>query len=152
MYIPEDLKYTREHDWARIEGNRVVVGITDYAQEELGDIVYVELPEVGSEVEHMEPFGTIESVKAVSDLFSPVSGEVVEINETLESEPELVNSDPYGEGWMLVVEMSDASELDSLMSAAEYAAYIEKERAKEEDEEEDEEEEEEDEEDEEEEF
>lgn len=138
MHFPKDLKYTKEHDWARVEGNRIVMGITDYAQDELGDVVYVDLPEVGAEVEHMEPFGTIESVKAVSDLYSPVSGEVVEINTTLENEPELVNSDPYGDGWMLVVEMSDPSELDNLLSAQEYIALVEKEQEEKEEENEDE--------------
>jgi len=125
MSFPDDLKYSREHEWARVEGNRVVVGITDYAQRELGEIVYVELPEVGTEVEQMEAFGTVESVKAVSDLYAPVSGEVVEINGALEDDPGLINTDTYGEGWMLVVEMSDPDELDELMNAEEYAAFIE---------------------------
>jgi len=125
MSFPDDLKYSREHEWARVEGDRVVVGITDYAQRELGEIVYVELPEVGTEVEQMEAFGTVESVKAVSDLYAPVSGEVVEINGALEDDPGLINTDSYGEGWLLVVEMSDSDELDELMSAEEYAAFIE---------------------------
>jgi glycine cleavage system H protein len=135
MYFPEDLKYTKEHDWARVDGNRVVVGITDYAQKKLGDIIFVEFPELDSEVEQMEPFGTIESVKAVSDLYSPMSGSVVEINEALENEPELVNTDPYGEGWMIKVEMSDPNELNDLLSAAEYAALIEAEEEEAEEEE-----------------
>jgi glycine cleavage system H protein len=128
MNFPENLKYTKEHDWARVEGNRAVVGITDYAQQELGDVIFVELPETDNEVEHMEPFGTIESVKAVSDLYSPVSGRVVETNGVLENEPELVNTDPYGKGWMIVVEMSDPSELDTLMSAEEYSTLVESEK------------------------
>lgn len=131
MHFPEDLKYTKEHDWARIEGNRVVIGITDYAQQELGDIIFVELPEIDSTVEQMEPFGTIESVKAVSDLYSPVSGRVVEVNGGLENEPELVNTDPYGAGWMIIVAMSDPGELDSLMPAGEYTALVEAEKEKE---------------------
>jgi len=138
MYFPEDLKYTKEHDWARVDGNRVVVGITDYAQQELGDVIFVELPEVKSKVEQMEPFGTIESVKAVSDLYSPVSGCVVEVNGALENEPELVNTDPYGAGWMIIVEMSEPGGLDSLLSAAEYVALVEAEKEKEEEEEEEE--------------
>ena len=125
MAFPDDLKYSREHEWARVEGDRAVVGITDYAQRELGEIVYVELPEVGSEVEQTESFGTVESVKAVSDLYAPISGEVVEVNEALEDDPGLVNTDAYGEGWMLVVEISDADELADLMSAEEYAAFVE---------------------------
>ena len=125
MSFPDDLRYLREHEWARVEGGRVTVGITEYAQSELGEIVYVELPEVGAEVEHAEAFGTVESVKAVSDLFAPVSGEVVEVNEALEDEPGLVNTDPYGDGWMMVVEMSDPDELADLMTAGEYAAFIE---------------------------
>jgi glycine cleavage system H protein len=124
MNIPQDLRYSEEHEWAKVENGRVRVGITDYAQEQLGDVVYVELPDVGDTVSFMEPFGVIESVKAASDLFSPVSGEVVEVNERLEDEPELVNEDPYGEGWMIVVEADDLSELDELMSAAEYEAML----------------------------
>jgi len=125
MSFPDDLRYLREHEWARVEGDRVTVGITEYAQSELGEIVYVELPEVGTKVEQAETFGTVESVKAVSDLFAPVSGEVVEVNEALEDEPGLVNTDPYGDGWMMVVEMSDPDELADLMTAGEYAAFIE---------------------------
>ncbi|MFQ6058089.1 MAG: glycine cleavage system protein GcvH [Anaerolineae bacterium] len=124
MDIPRDLKYSTEHEWARVEDGRVRIGITDYAQDQLGDIVYVELPEPGTEVKFMEPFGGIDSVKAFSDLFSPVSGQVAEINERLEDEPELVNADPYGEGWMIVVAMSDPGELDQLLSPEEYAALI----------------------------
>lgn len=125
MEYPSDLKYTQEHEWARVEGGRATVGITDYAQGQLGDVVYVELPSPGAKVRFMETFGVVESVKAASDLFAPVSGTVVEVNERLEDQPELVNQSPYGDGWMIVVELSDPSELDKLMSADEYAAYVE---------------------------
>ncbi|MFQ5895148.1 MAG: glycine cleavage system protein GcvH [Nitrospinota bacterium] len=127
MEFPDELKYTKEHEWVRVEGDRAVVGITEYAQGELGDIVYVELPEVDSEVERNGTFGVVESVKAVSDLYVPVSGRVVEVNESLQEEPELVNSDPYEDGWMIVIEMGDPSELGELMSAEDYQAYIEQE-------------------------
>lgn len=123
MGRPPDLKYTREHEWVRLEDNVGTVGITDYAQDQLGDIVYVDLPAVGSQVKQMEKFGEIESVKAVSDLFSPVSGEVVAINEALAEKPELVNSSPYGEGWMIKVRLSDLSELDVLLTAEQYDEY-----------------------------
>ncbi|HID87451.1 MAG TPA: glycine cleavage system protein GcvH [Anaerolineae bacterium] len=125
MDVPRDLRYTREHEWIRMEDSRAQVGITDYAQDQLGDIVYVELPEPGTQVAFMEPFGVVESVKAASDLFSPVSGQIVEINERLEDQPELVNQDPYGEGWMIVVEVSEPAELDQLLSPEEYAALLE---------------------------
>ncbi len=124
MSVPQNLRYTEEHEWAKVEDGRVRVGITDYAQEQLGDVVYVELPDVGDSVSFMEPFGVIESVKAASDLFSPISGTVVEVNGRLEDEPELVNEDPYGEGWMIVVEADDLSELDKLMSPEEYEAML----------------------------
>jgi len=124
MNIPQDLRYSEEHEWAKVEDGRVRVGITDYAQEQLGDVVYVELPDIGDNVSFMEPFGVIESVKAASDLFAPVSGTVVEVNDRLEDEPELVNEDPYGEGWMIVVEADDLSELDQLMSPEEYEAML----------------------------
>ncbi|MCK6620198.1 MAG: glycine cleavage system protein GcvH [Calditrichaceae bacterium] len=120
MNIPENLKYTKDHEWARIEGSIVVVGITDYAQGELGDIVYIELPAVGTRVSASQGFGTIEAVKAVSDLFAPVSGEVVEINSKLENAPEIVNDDPYGEGWMIKIKISDPKEVDTLLSEADY--------------------------------
>lgn len=124
MY-PQELKYNAEHTWLRPEGDdRGRVGITHYAQEQLKDVVFVELPEVGTEVAHMEPFGVIESVKATNDLYSPVSGEVVEVNHALEDEPGLVNQDPYGKGWMIVVRLTDPSELDRLISAAEYRALV----------------------------
>lgn len=128
MEFPEDLKYTKEHEWVRIEGTHATVGITEYAQGELGDIVYVELPEVGSEVEANSPFGTVESVKAVSDLFAPVSGKVLQVNPILEERPEVINADPYEDGWMIVVEMSDPGELDDLLSAEDYATHIEEEK------------------------
>ena len=118
--IPADLRYTREHEWAKVEGDRVRVGITAFAQEQLGDVVFVELPKVGARVTAMKTFGVVESVKAVSDLFAPVTGEVAEVNEALPKNPELVNSDPYGRGWMLVIRVSDAKDVDALMSAADY--------------------------------
>jgi glycine cleavage system H protein len=124
MEFPEALRYTKEHEWARIEGNRVVVGITDYAQEELGDVVFVELPQVGAVVEAMGTFGVVESVKAVSDLYAPVSGTVVQTNTDLEERPELVNASPYGDGWMIVIEISKAEELQGLLNATDYQQYI----------------------------
>ena len=125
MSVPEGLQYTREHEWIRIlEGGRGRVGITHHAQDELGDVVFVELPRTGDELGGEDVFGTVESVKAVSDLYSPVSGKVTAVNESLEEQPELVNDDPYGEGWMIQVELSDPGELDGLMSAGEYAAYL----------------------------
>jgi glycine cleavage system H protein len=127
MDFPEDLKYTKEHEWARLEGQRVVVGITDFAQEELGDIVFVELPEVGIVVEAMGIFGVVESVKAVSDLYAPVGGTVVAVNTSLEDRPELVNHSPYGEGWMIVLEATNVADVQHLLSAPEYRAYIEQE-------------------------
>ena len=124
MNVPEELKYTEDHEWAKIEGDVAIIGITDYAQGELGDVVFVELPEVGSTVSKGETFGTIEAVKAVADLFAPVSGEVVEVNEKLGAEPETVNKDPYGEGWMIKVKLSDPAEVDSLMNAKQYKEKI----------------------------
>jgi glycine cleavage system H protein len=124
MEFPAGLHYTKEHEWVRMEGHQAYVGITDYAQQELGDVVYVELPDVGSTVRHMEAFGVVESVKAVSDLFSPVTGSVAQVNEALFNRPELVNSDPYGQGWMIVVEVAAPAELDTLMSAEQYEAYL----------------------------
>ncbi len=124
MPSPGDRLYTREHEWVKVEDEVGTVGITDYAQDQLGDIVYVKLPGVGEQVRHMEPFGEIESVKAVADLYSPVSGEVVDINRELEEHPELVNQDPYGRGWMIKVRLADPSELGRLMSAQEYDQYI----------------------------
>ncbi|ACV58710.1 glycine cleavage system protein GcvH [Alicyclobacillus acidocaldarius] len=124
MNIPEGLKYSREHEWVRVDGSRAYIGITDYAQDELGDIVYVELPEVGAELKAGETFGTVESVKTVSDLYAPVSGRVVEVNEALASAPEKVNESPYEEAWMIVVEMADPSELEALLDAEAYRQHI----------------------------
>lgn len=132
MEFPEDLKYSKEHEWARVENDGVVVGITDYAQENLGEIVYVELPEEGSEVSIAEAFGVVESTKAVSDLYAPVSGTVTEVNDTLIDNPELINEDPYEDGWMIRIAMSDERELSKLMNAAQYAKFIEEETAEEE--------------------
>jgi glycine cleavage system H protein len=121
---PDDLQYTKDHEWIRVTGDSGRVGITYYAQESLGDVVYVDLPKVGVKVTANEPFGSVESVKAVSELFSPVSGEVVEINEKLNDSPELVNSVPYEDGWMIVIKLSNTSEVDALLSAAEYEDFL----------------------------
>ena len=120
MNVPAELKYSEEHEWVRIEGNTVVVGITDFAQSELGDIVFVELPSEGDEIQFGEPFGSVESVKTVSELYAPVSGKVVEINGALEDSPEKVNESPYEDGWMIKVELSDPAELDKLWDAEKY--------------------------------
>jgi len=122
--IPEHLRYSEEDEWAHLEGNRVTTGITDYAQQQLGDIVFVELPEVGKVLELGEPFGVIESVKAVSDLYAPVGGEVVEVNEILAEQPETVNEDCYGEGWMIAIEVEGESALASLLDAAAYHKLV----------------------------
>lgn len=122
--IPEHLRYSEEDEWARLEGNRVTMGITDYAQQQLGDIVYVELPEVGRVLDAGEPFGVIESVKAVSDLYAPVAGEVVEVNEVLAEQPEAVNEDCYGDGWMIAIQVEDASALANLLDAAAYLKHV----------------------------
>ncbi|GIM50984.1 glycine cleavage system protein GcvH [Capnocytophaga cynodegmi] len=124
MNIPSELKYTKDHEWVRIEGDLAVVGITDFAQKELGDIVYVEVETEGETLDKEEVFGTVEAVKTVSDLFLPLSGEVIAFNDVLEQEPEKVNSDPYGEGWMIKIKFSDASEIDTLLSAEEYTDLI----------------------------
>lgn len=124
MIFPADLKYTREHEWIRVEGNVGTVGITAFAQDQLGDVVFVELPPVGTEVKAGQQFGTVESVKTVSDLFAPVSGKVIEVNTALEKSPELVNQDPYGQGWMIKVELSNPAELDALLDAAAYQAFL----------------------------
>lgn len=129
MEFPANLRYTKEHEWARQEGNRVVVGITDFAQKELGDVVFVELPEVGTPVETMGTFGVVESVKAVSDLYAPVSGTIVEANTVLEDQPELVNASPYGQGWMVVIETTNPDEFQQLLTAAEYQAYVAQEKS-----------------------
>jgi glycine cleavage system H protein len=125
MDFPEDLRYTREHEWARTKDGRIVVGITDFAQHQLGDVVYVELPDVGDPVKKGESFGVVESTKAVSELFSPLSGKVVEVNDPLADAPETINEDPYEEGWMIAVEPSDPKELDALMDAKAYRAFVE---------------------------
>ena len=122
--VPKDLKYTREHEWAKSEGDRVRVGITAYAQEQLGDVVFVELPKVGARVTATKNFGVVESVKAVSDLFAPISGEVAEVNGELGQKPEIVNQDPYGKGWMLVVKPSSKGEWDQLLTAQQYEELI----------------------------
>ena len=121
--VPEDLHYSKDHECVRVEGNEAVIGITDYAQDSLGDVVYVELPKAGDEFAANESFGSVESVKAVSEVFSPVAGTVVKINESLADEPETVNSDPYGTGWMIRVKMSNPGEVDSLLTAAEYEDF-----------------------------
>ncbi len=123
--IPEDLLYSKEHEWVKLEEDIATVGITDYAQGELGDIVFVELPRVGTKVECSKPFGTIEAVKAISDLFSPLTGEVVEVNGDVEGDSSVINSDPYGDGWIIKIRVSDSEELKSLLSAADYGAFIE---------------------------
>jgi glycine cleavage system H protein len=122
--VPAELKYTKEHEWAKVEGDRARIGITAFAQEQLGDVVFVELPKVGAKVAAMKTFGVVESVKAVSDLFAPVSGEVVEVNADLAKKPETVNSDPYGQGWMIVVKLSSPKDVDALMGAADYEKLI----------------------------
>jgi glycine cleavage system H protein len=124
MNIPSDLKYTKDHEWVKIEGDTATVGITDFAQGELGDIVYVEVETVDETLDIEEVFGTVEAVKTVSDLFLPLSGEIIEFNESLEDEPEKVNTDPYGDGWMIKIKFSDASEMDNLLSADDYKALL----------------------------
>jgi len=122
--VPADLRYTKEHEWAKLEGDKARVGITAFAQEQLGDVVFVELPKVGAKVTAMKTFGVVESVKAVSDLFAPLSGEVVEVNVELPKKPEVVNADPYGQGWMIVVKLANTKEWDTLMSAADYDKLV----------------------------
>ncbi|MFO7891316.1 MAG: glycine cleavage system protein GcvH [bacterium] len=124
MNVPEDLKYTKEHEWVKIDGDVATVGVTDYAQGELGDIVFVELPEVGDATKQFEPCANIEAVKAVSDFYAPVSGEVKEVNSELEQTPQLVNKEPYGKGWFIKIKLSDKGELDSLLSAEDYKKLI----------------------------
>ncbi len=124
MDIPSELKYTEEHEWLSVADDIATVGITDYAQDELGDIVYLEISEVGTILGQMEVFGTIEAVKTVAELFSPVSGEIMEINSKLEDEPEIINNDPYTEGWMIKIKMGNPSELDDLLSPEEYKSLI----------------------------
>jgi glycine cleavage system H protein len=129
MATPEDNRYAKSHEYVHLEGDVATIGITDYAQKELGDVVFVELPQVGSQLDAADELGSIESVKAVSELFSPVSGEVVEINEALADNPALVNTDPWGDGWMIRIRVTDPTEIDELMTAEEYDEYIEKESA-----------------------
>ncbi len=124
MNFPDDLRYTREHEWARRKGSNVAVGITEFAQDQLGDVVYLELPDVGDPVKKGEAFGVVESTKAVSELFAPVTGKVVEVNDPLADAPETINEDPYEEGWMVVIEPSDPAELDALMDAKAYQAFV----------------------------
>jgi len=124
MSLPQDLKYTKEHEWVKVDGVTATIGITDHAQSELGDIIFVEFPDIDQEIEKDEPFGTIEAVKTVADLFAPISGKVTEINEDLENSPESVNSDPYGEGWIVKVSIDNAGELDELMTPEQYGDLI----------------------------
>ncbi|MBN1958204.1 MAG: glycine cleavage system protein GcvH [Desulfuromonadales bacterium] len=126
MDFPEELKYTEEHEWVLVEDDVATIGITDFAQEQLGDVVFVELPEVGDRFDVGKSFGVVESVKAVSDVYAPVSGEVVEINEELPDEPEILNNSPYEDGWMVKIRLADAAELDDLMDAAAYQEFVEK--------------------------
>ncbi|OGP38499.1 MAG: glycine cleavage system protein H [Deltaproteobacteria bacterium GWC2_56_8] len=128
MEFPKDLKYTKEHEWVKVEGSIVTVGITDYAQDSLGDVVYVELPQEGVSVTKNEPFGVVESVKAVSDLYSPISGSVHEVNDAIIDSPEAINEDPYGDAWMIRVEIGNPSDLSDLMSSDEYQKFIEEEK------------------------
>ena len=124
---PEDLNYTKDHEWVRVQGDVATVGITDHAQRQLGDVVYVELPKAGDKFESGEPFGSVESVKAVSEIYMPLSGSVVEVNESLNDEPERVNTDPYGDGWMISIKMDNPSQVDGLLSSIEYEDYIKEE-------------------------
>lgn len=128
MEFPKDLKYTKEHEWVKVEGNVATVGITDYAQDSLGDVVYVELPQEGGSVTKSEPFGVVESVKAVSDLYAPLSGNVAEVNDAIVDSPEAINEDPYGDAWMIKIEIGSQDELSDLLSADEYQKFIEEEK------------------------
>ena len=128
MEFPEDLKYSKEHEWVLVESGVATVGITDYAQDQLGDIVFVELPAVGDKVSKEDAFGVVESVKAVSDIYAPVSGKVVEVNDDLPENPEMLNEDSYGDGWIIKIEMNDLDELLDLMTAAEYEEYVAEEK------------------------
>jgi len=139
MNFPDNLRYTKDHEWILLEGSTATIGITDFAQRELGDIVYVELPEVGEKVVKDDPFGAVESVKAVSDVYAPVSGAVLEVNDVLPDNPETINDDPYGDGWMIRVELSDLDDLKDLMDAEEYAEYVAQQKEEEDEEEDDEE-------------
>jgi glycine cleavage system H protein len=137
MEFPEGLKYSKEHEWVLVEGNTATIGITEFAQEELGDIVYVELPEVGEKIVKDDPFGAVESVKAVSDVYAPVSGTVLETNDVLPDNPETINDDPYGDGWMIRVDLSDKDDLKDLMDEVEYAEYVAQQKGDDDDEDED---------------
>ena len=128
MEVPENLLYTQEHEWIRLDGNNATVGITQFAQDQLGDIVFVELPEIGTQIEKEIPFGVVESVKTVSDLYAPVSGTVKAVNQDLESNPEQVNNEPYGSGWIIEIEISDKNELEKLMSPEKYTEQCDKEQ------------------------
>jgi len=128
MEFPEDVKYSKEHEWVRVEGNVATVGISDYAQEQLGDVVFVELPAVGDKVSKEDAFGVVESVKAVSDIYAPVSGKVIEVNDDLPDNPEIINEDPYEDGWMIKIEMNDPEDLEDLMSSVEYEEYVAEEK------------------------
>ena len=128
MEFPEDYKYSKEHEWVLVEGNVATVGITDFAQDQLGDIVFVELPAVGDKVSKEDAFGVVESVKAVSDIYAPVSGKVLEVNDDLPENPEMLNEDAYGDGWIIKIDMSDPEELNDLMTAAEYEEYVAEEK------------------------
>lgn len=129
MEFPKELKYTREHEWVLLEGKVATIGITDFAQDSLGDIVFLELPEEGVAIESGETFGVVESVKAVSDIYAPISGRIVEVNKDLVDQPEIINEDPYGEGWMIKVEFNDSSELEEFLTSEEYESFIEEEKA-----------------------
>ncbi|NIQ00354.1 MAG: glycine cleavage system protein GcvH [Nitrospinaceae bacterium] len=124
MEIPKDLRYTREHEWLKVDGGKGTIGITHFAQDQLGDVVFVEVPAVGTELSQENTFGVVESVKTVSDLYAPVSGKVTAVNKFLETNPELVNQDPYGKGWMIEIELSDAGQADSLLSAEDYEGFL----------------------------
>ena len=128
MEFPEELKYTKEHEWVLIEAGTATVGITDYAQDQLGDIVFVELPAVGDKVSKEDAFGVVESVKAVSDIYAPLSGKVIEVNDDLPDDPEMLNEDPYGDGWIIRIELTDPDEIEDLMTAAEYEQYVAEEK------------------------
>lgn len=127
--LPEDLSYTKDHEWVSVKGNEAKIGITDHAQKQLGDVVYVELPKVGDKFEASEPFGSVESVKAVSEIYMPVNGAVIEVNETLNDSPEQVNEDPYGDGWMIRIKIDNPAQVDALLTAVEYEDYIKEEAA-----------------------
>lgn len=136
MDFPEGLKYSKEHEWVLVEDDVAIIGITEFAQGELGDIVFVELPDVGEKISKDDPFGSLESVKAVSDIFAPISGAVTEINDDLKENPETINEDPYGDGWMIKVQLTDMDELKDLMSSDDYAEFIEQQKEEDDDEEE----------------